>query len=330
VIDRRLFLGALALLAAPLAAEAQQAGKIYRIGFLAPGSATGGDRRPGAAFREGLRELGWAEGQNLLIEYRFAEDQLDRLPDLAAELVRLKVDVIAAVTAAPVLAAKNATGTIPIVMLTVTDPVGRGFVASLARPGGNVTGVTYSVGTETFGKGLEMLREAVPKARRVAILSNPDGRMQSLMMASVTGAARSLGLQLQLVTARGLTEFDRAFAAMRKGGVEALLVVTDPAYLSAGAAARLADLAVKSRLPSMHSQRAAVETGGLMSYGPSIEALFRHSAHLVDKILRGAKPGDLPIEQPTKFELVINLKTAEALGLTIPPSLLQRADQVLA
>ena len=328
-MDRRAFLGALGLLAAPRGGEAQPAGRIYRLGFLATGSAPPRNHAATDAFRAGLREVGWIEGQNLVIEYRGAEGQLDRLPELAAELVRLNVDVIAAATAAPVLAAKNATRTIPIVMLTVTDPVGRGFVASLSRPGGNVTGVTYGVGTETFGKGLELLREAVPKLRRVAVLSNPDGPTQSLMITSVKGAARSLGLQLQLVEARGLAEFDHAFAAMQKSGVEALLVVTDPAYLRPGAATRLADLAAKGRLPSMHSQSAAVDAGGLMSYGPSIAALFRRAAFYVDKILKGAKPADLPVEQPTKFELVINLKTAKALGLTIPPALLARADQVL-
>jgi putative ABC transport system substrate-binding protein len=329
-VDRRAFLGAatLGVFAAPLAAEAQPAGKVYRLGVLAPGSATG-DLRPGAAFRDGLRELGWIEGQNLVIERRFAEGQLDRLPGLAAELVQLKVDVIAAATAAPVLAAKNATRTIPIVMLTVTDPVGRGFVASLSRPGGNVTGVAYGVGADTFGKGLELLREAVPRVRRVAVLCNPDGPGYSVMLTSIKSAARSLGLELQLVEARGPAEFDGAFAAMGKGRVETLLVVTDPAYLLPGAAARLADLAAKSRLPSMHSQRAAVEAGGLMSYGPSIAALFRRAAYFVDKILKGVAPADLPIEQPTAFELVINLRTAKALGLTIPPAVLARADEVL-
>jgi putative ABC transport system substrate-binding protein len=287
-------------------AEAQPAGKVYRIGFLAPGSATG-NLPAFEAFREGLRELGWVEGQNIIIESRFPEGRHDRLPDLATELVWLKVDVIAAATALPVAAAKNATTTIPIVMLTVTDPVGRGFVKSLSRPGGNVTGVTYGVGTDTFGKGLELLREAVPRVRRVAALSNPDSPGQSLMIDSVKGAARSLGLRLQLVDARGPAQFDGAFAAMARGGAEALLVVTDPTYLLPGAAARLADLAIKGRLPSMHSQRPPVEAGGFMSYGPSIAALFRQAAGHVDKILKGARPGDLPVEQPTKFELVINL-----------------------
>jgi putative ABC transport system substrate-binding protein len=328
-VDRRAFIArAVSILAAPCAIAAQPPGKVYRIGYLAPGSATG-DRRPGEAFREGLRELGWVEGQNIVIESRLAEGRLDRLPDLAAELVRLKVDVIAAATALPVMAAKNATTTIPIVMLTVADPVGRGFVASLARPGGNVTGVAYGVGTETFGKGLELLKEAVPKIRRVGVLSNPDGPGQALMITSVKSAARSLGLEIQLVEARGPTQFDDAFAAMVKGRVEALLVVTDPTYLLPGAATRLADLSVKSGLPSMHSQRPPVEAGGLMSYGPSIVALFRRAAVYVDKILKGAKPADLPVEQPTKFELVINLKTAKALGLAIPPAVLARADEVI-
>jgi ABC-type uncharacterized transport system substrate-binding protein len=328
-VDRRGFIaGTLGLLAAPLAAEAQPAGKVHRIGFLGSGSATG-DPRTREAFREGLREFGWVEGQNLVIEYRFAEGQSDRLPDLATELVRLKVDVIAAGPTPPVLAAKKATGTIPIVGMSLTDPVGLGLVASLARPGGNVTGVTYSVGTETFGKGLELLKEAVPKVRHVAVLSNPASPSQSLAIASLKSAARSLGLELLLLEARGPTQLDGAFAAMAKDGVEALFVVTDPTYLLPGAAARLADLAAKSRLPSMHAQRAAVESGGLMSYGPSIVAIYRRGAVYVDKILKGAKPADLPIEQPTKFELVINLKTAKALGLTIPPSLLARADEVI-
>jgi putative ABC transport system substrate-binding protein len=310
------------------AANAQSPGKVYRIGVLGPGSVSG-DRRPLEAFREGLRELGWIEGQNIAIERRLAEGQFDRLPDLATELVRLKVDVIAAATAPAVAAAKSATTTIPIVMLTVADPVGRGFVTSLSRPGGNVTGVTYGVGTDTFGKGLELLREAVPRIRRVAVLSNPDGPTQSLMVTSVKSTARSLGLKLQLVDARGPAQFDGAFAAMAKEGAEALLVVTDPTYLLPGAAARLADLAIKTRLPSMHSQRPPVEAGGLMSYGPSIVALFRRAAGHVDKILKGARPGDLPVEQPTTFELVINLRTAKALGLTIPPTVLARADEIV-
>jgi putative ABC transport system substrate-binding protein len=317
----------LALLATPLA-DAQPAGKVYRVGYLSSGSPTG-DTRARDAFLEGLRELGWVEGKNIVIEQRFAEGRLDRLPDLATELVRLKVDAIAAATASPVIAARNVTPTIPIVMLAVADPVGRRIVASLSRPGGNVTGVAYGVGTDTFGKGLELLREAVPRIRRVAVFSNPDSPGQPLMITSIKGAARSLGLELQLVEARGPAQFDAAFAAMAKGGAEALLVVTDPTYLLPGAAARLADLAARSRLPSMHAQRPAVEAGGLMSYGPSIPALFRRGAVFVDRILKGARPADLPVEQPTRFELVINLKTARALGLTIPPAVLARADEII-
>ena len=329
-MDRRAFIaGTLGLLATPHAAGAQQAGKVHRIGFLGSGSITG-DPRTREAFREGLRELGWVEGQNLVIEYRFAEGRSDRLPDLAAELVRLNVDVIATGPTPPVLAAKKATGKIPIVGMSFTDPVGLGLVASLARPGGNVTGVSYGVGTETFGKGLALLKETVPKVRRVAFLSNPaNNPAQPLVVTSVKSAARALGIELRLLEVRGPAEFDDAFAAMARDGVEALLVQTDPAYLLPGAAPRLADLAVKGRLPSMHAQRAAVEAGGLMSYGPSIVALWRRGAVFVDKILKGAKPADLPIEQPTKFELIINLKTAKALGLTIPPAVLARADEVI-
>ena len=296
---------AVGVLASPPAGEAQPATKVHRVGVLGLGSPAG-DLRPMDTFRDGLRGLGWIEGQNLVIEYRFAEGRLDRLPALAAELVGLKVDVIAAATAAPVVA-RNATRTIPIVMLTVADPVGRGLVASLSRPGGNVTGVAYGVGTETFGKGLELLRETVPKARRVAILSNPEGGNQSVTLTGIRSAGRLLGLELQFVEARGRAEFDAAFVAMGKGGAEALLVVTDPTYVLPGAAASLAELATKGRLPSMHSQRAAVEAGALMSYGPSIVALFRHAASFVDKILKGAQPAQLPVEQPTRFELVVRL-----------------------
>jgi putative ABC transport system substrate-binding protein len=315
-------------LAAPWAVEAQAAGKVYSIGFLGAGSANG-DTRTRDAFREGLRELGWVEGQNLVIEYRFAEGRFDRLPDLAAELVRLKVDAIAAGPTPPVLAAQKATGTIPIVGMSLTDPVGLGLVASLARPGGNVTGVAYSVGTDTFGKGLELLREAVLRLHRVAVLSNPASPSQSLTITSLTSTARSLGIELRLLEASGPAEFDAAFAATATARVEALFVVTDPTYLLPGAAARLAELGIKARLPSMHAQRAAVEAGGLMSYGPSLTAMYRRAAYYVDKILKGAKPANLPIEQPTKFELVINLKTAKALALTIPPAVLARADEVI-
>jgi putative ABC transport system substrate-binding protein len=323
-MDRRAFLaGSAALLAAPLAAEAQQAGKVSRMGFLGLFAGPNFD-----AFRQALRELGWVEGQNLVIDYRSAEGRLDRFPDLAAELVRLKVDIIVAEGTQGVTAAKNATETIPIVMIAGSaDPVGLRFIASLARPGGNVTGLSYSVGPDIASKGLELLKEAVPKVRRVAILSNPANPVQPLFTRELKAAAGALGVQLQLLEARGPDEFDGAFAAMTKERVGALLVVADSMFIFHRA--RLADLAAKSRLPAAFGNRADVEAGGLMSYGPSLRDLWRRAATYVDKILKGAKPADLPVEQPTKFELVVNLKTARSLGLTIPPSILARADQVI-
>jgi len=316
----------LSLILAPLAAGAQQAAKVPRIGFLS--AATSGVSSPVLdAFRQGLRELGWVEGQNIVVDYRFT-DRSDRLPDLAAELVQLKVDIIVAEATQGVAAAKNATETIPIVMISGSaDPVGLGFIASLARPGGNVTGLSYSVGPEIVGKGLELLKEIVPKVRRVAILSNPASPVQPLFIREVKGAARSLGVQLQLLEVRGPNEFEGAFAAMATERVGALLVVADAVFIFHRT--RLADLAARSRLPAAYGTRASVEAGGLISYGPSVRDLFRRSATYVDKILNGAKPGDLPVEQPTKFELVINLKTAKALGLTIPQTILLQADQVI-
>jgi putative ABC transport system substrate-binding protein len=328
-MDRRAFIGTLAggLLAAPLAAGAQQASKVYRIGFLS--AATSSVSSPVLdAFRQGLRARGWVEGQNMVVDYRLTEGRSDRLPDLAAELVQLKVDIIVAEATQGVAAAKNATTTIPIVMISGSaDPVGLGFIASLARPGGNVTGLSYSVGPEIVGKELELLKEIVPKVRRVAILSNPASPVQPLFIREVNGAARSLAVQLQLLEVRGPNEFEGAFAAMAKERVGALLVVADAVFVFHRT--RLVDLAARSRLPAAYGTRPTVEAGGLMSYGPSVRDLFRRSATFVDNILKGAKPGELPVEQPTKFELVINTKTAKALGLTIPPSLLQRADQVI-
>jgi putative ABC transport system substrate-binding protein len=327
-MDRRTFLagtGAV-LLAAPRAAEGQQAKKVYRIGYLSGGSSTAPQHLI-EAFRQGLSELGWVERRNIVIDYRFAEGRLDRLPDLAAELVQLKVDVIVAAPTPPAVAAKNATGAIPIVMISANDPVGQGLIASLARPGGNVTGSSYSVSQEIYGKQLGLLTELVPKVRRVAVLSNPAAPSLVPAIGAVKIAARSLGVQLQFLEARGPNEFDGAFAAMAKEHAGALLVLTDPVFSLHRT--RLADLAAKSRLPAAYTNRLPVEAGGLMSYGPSFPDLWRRAASYVDKILKGAKPGDLPVEQPTKFELVINLKTAKALGLTIPPSLLGRADEVI-
>jgi putative ABC transport system substrate-binding protein len=258
------------------------------------------------AFRQGLRGLGYVEGRNVVIEYRDAEGKPERLPALAAELVRLKVDVIVAEATQGVAAAKTATETIPIVMISGSaDPVGLGFIASLARPGGNVTGLTFSVGPEIAGKQLELLKEIVTKVRRVAILSNPTNPVQSLFISELKVAARSLGLQLHFLEVRGPNEFDGAVAAMATERVGALLVVADGMLIQHRR--RLVDLAARIRLPAAYGVRASVEAGGLMSYGPSVRALFQRGATYVDKILKGAKPADLPVEQPTKFELVINL-----------------------
>ena len=316
---------AISLLVTPLA-HAQLTSKVYRIGFLGSVSATA-NPRPVEAFRQGLRELGWIEGQNIVIEYRWAEGKSDRLPDLAAELVRLKMDVIIAGPSTNTVAAKQATETIPIIMIGVGDPVEQGLIASLARPGGNVTGLSFGVGSGVTGKGLEVLKEALPKVRRVAILSNPANPGNALGVSDVKTVARALGVQLHPLAARGPDEFDGAFAAMAKDRVEALLVIPDPVFNSYRA--RLADLAAKSRLPAAYGYREHVEAGGLISYGPSLPDLWRRAAGYVDRIFKGAKPADLPVQQPTKFELVINLKTAKALGLTIPQSLLLRADEVM-
>jgi putative ABC transport system substrate-binding protein len=327
-MDRRTFITNVArgLVAVPLATQAQQAGRVYRIGYLsaaAPAvSATVID-----AFRQGLRERGWVEGKNFVIDYRFAEGHYDRLPDLAAELVRLNMDVIVAAPTPPAMAASKATRTIPIVMIGVNDPVGLRLVSSLARPGGNVTGLSYSVGQEIYGKQLALLKEVAPKAKRVAILWNPDVTSLTPTMREVSVAARSLELQLQPLGARDPAEFGAAFAAMAKERADGILVIVDPVFSLHRT--QLAALAARSRLPAAYTNRQLVEAGGLMAYGPSFRDLWWRAAMYVDKILKGAKPADLPVEQPTKFELVINLKTAKALGLTIPPALVQRADEVI-
>ena len=318
--------GAVAL---PIGVRAQQAGKVHRIGYLSTGSADPRLANPGPleAFRQGLSELGWIEGQNIVIDYRFAEGQYDRLPSLADELVRLKADVIAASPTPATLAAKKATETIPIVGIAFDNPVQHGLVESLARPGGNVTGLSYSVGPEIFGKDLELLREVIPEIRYVAVLSGPASPNQALFIANIKTAAQSMGLQLLLLEARGPDEFDAAFAAMVKERVVALFVFGDPMFsVHRG---RLADLALQNRLPTMYTNRPHVEAGGLMCYAPNFSDLWRRAATYVDKILKGAKPADLPVEQPTKYELVINLKTAKALGLTVPPAMLARADEVI-
>jgi putative ABC transport system substrate-binding protein len=327
-MNRRRFLmtSVAGVLAAPLAAEGQQAGKVYRIGYLGAGGPA--VLNPPNAFQDALRELGYVEGKNLVIDYRFAEGRYERLPDLAAELVRHKVDIIVTIPTPATVAAKNATETIPIIMISGSvDPVGLGLVASLARPGGNVTGLSYGASAAIFSKGLELLKETVPNVRRVAVLSNPSSPIQPLIIRELNVAGRSLGVQLQLLEVRGPDEFDGAFAAMVKERVGALLVVQDALFNLHRAL--LADLAARRRVPAVYGTRDLVEAGGLMSYGPSVRDLHRRGALFVDKILKGAKPADLPVEQPTTFELVISLKAAKALGLRIPRSVLARADQVI-
>ncbi len=318
---------AVSILAAPLAAEAQPAAKIAHIGYLAPNLAA--SRHLPEAFRQGLRDLGYVEGRNVVIEYRDAEGKFERLSALAAELVALKVDVIVAGGTPAALAAKQATGIIPVVFAGPGDPVTSGLVASLARPGGNVTGLS-SFAPELVGKCLEQLKQAVPGVGRVAALWQPGGlgeRTDKDVLKEAESAARALGVRLQFVEARGPENFDRAFSEMTKARAGALTVL--PGSMFVNERRRLVDLAAKNRLPAVYPWREGVADGGLMSYGPDLADLFRRAAIYVDKILKGAKPGDLPVEQPTKFELAINLKTAKALGLTLPTSLLRRADQVI-
>jgi putative ABC transport system substrate-binding protein len=317
---------ALLLLAPPLTAEAQQAGKVYRVGFLWHSWSTATSQFV-AAFRQGLRELAWVEGQNIVVEDRWGESRSDRLHDLAAELVRLRVDVLVASGAPATRAAKEATTTIPIVSVGVQDPVALGAVQSLARPGGNITGLTLTGGLAIAGKQLELLKETVPGVSRVAVLWNPTNPMLLQQLRDTKIAARSLNVELQPVEARSPDEFDRAFSRIMRGRVEALLVSADAMFGAQGTP--LAHLAARNRLPAMYGLRRNVEAGGLMAYGANELDLFRRAATYVDRILKGAQPADLPMEQPTRFELVINLKAAKALGLTIPPSLLLRADHVV-
>jgi len=327
-MDRRRFIGGVAICfsAAPLAAGAQLAGKIHRIGYLALGGAETAPHQH-AAFWRGLRERGWVEGQNVLVETRRADGNSDRLPALAAELVRLNVELIVATSSAATRAARDATKTIPIVMAASANAVGEGLVNSLARPGGNITGMTLLAGPAIAGKQLELLKEASPTAVRVAALTNPTNRSHAAYTSELRVAARSLGVQLLVLETRSPDQFEGTFAAIVRERTAALLVLTDAMFLSYHR--RLADLAARSRLPALYSQREFVEAGGLASYGPNLVDMFHRAAAHVDKILRGARPGDLPVEQPVKFELVINLKTAQAFGLAIPQSLLLRADEVL-
>jgi len=326
-VDRRAFISGItvSLLAAPLAAVAQPAGRVYRVGILSPGGvpdpsvATAPNLVPGA-----LRELGYVEGRNLVVERRFADGRIDRLPQLTRELVRLQMDVILAAAEPAVQAAKDTTATIPIVMMFGGDPVARGWVASLSRPGGNITGVTTVGETALAGKRLELIKEAVPGAARIAVLTTGAPLTDSLREARQSASA--LRVKLVVVEVQG-TDYDRAFAGMVAERTDALFVLPSPVLTRDRK--QIIERAAKYRLPAIYEWREHAEVGGLMSYGSSIVDLSRHAAAYVDKILKGAKPGDLPIQQPTKYELVINLKTAKALGLTIPPSLLARADQVI-
>jgi ABC-type uncharacterized transport system substrate-binding protein len=312
-----------AAVAWPHAAHAQQSGKVPRIGYLSAAEATPRED----AFRQRLQELGYVEGKTIVVEYRFAEGKFDRLPALAEELVRLEVDLIVAAVTQASLAAKHATRTIPIVFAAVSDPLGTGLVTSLARPGANVTGVA-GMSADIVGKSVELLREATPTVSRVAVIWNPDNAVyQAQMLRDTQLAAGRLGLELHIVAVRSPDEFESAFANIASVQAGALMVLSDPAYFPY--AARMADLAVKSHLPAMHTIREYVVAGGLMSYGANFPALYRRAADYVDKILTGTKPTELPVEQPTKFEFVINLKAAKALGLAIPPTLLAFADEVI-
>jgi len=323
-MNRRAFVTGLgAVLAAPRAAGAQQAGKVYRVGILSPG----GVPERIEAFRDGLRQLGYADSQNVVIEVRDADGKADRLPGLAADLVRLKVDAIVAAGSDAVRAAQQATRTIPIVVAVGGgDLVARGLVGSLARPGGNITGLT-TLSAVIIAKRLQLIKEAVPKATRVAVLWRRDNPAHQPTLKELEGAAASIGVQLQRAEAREAAELDAAFAAMTKGRAGAVLLLGDVLFESQRG--RIADLAARAKLPAMYFAKLFVEAGGLMSYATDQNDLYRRAATYVDKILKGAQPADLPVEEPTKFELVINLRTAKALGLTIPPSLLLRADQVL-
>jgi putative ABC transport system substrate-binding protein len=321
-MDRRAFVtGALAVLAAPLAVYGQTAGKVYRIGFLRRTSP-----EPAAieAFRQGLRELGYVEGQNVIIEQRYAHGAHERLSRLARELLERKVDVLVVDGQLTVQAAREVAGTTPIIFTLVGDPVGAGIVASLARPGGTITGLTSFSG-ELIPKRLQLLREVVPAAR-VGVLYNPPNTA-ARRVEQLTETARSLGLELRPVEARSPEALGDAFGTMSREGVGAVLVWNDAMFVSQRA--RIAELAAQHRLPAVYEDRQFAEAGGLMTYGPNEAANFRRAAAFVDKILKGAKPADLPVEQPTKFELVINMKTAKTLGLTIPQSVLLRADEVI-
>ncbi len=315
---------AVSLVLAPLAAHAQQASKGYRIGFL--GDSPAAFSEPTEAFRQGLRDLGYVEGRNITIEYRWAEGKPERMRELAEELVRLKVDVIIVPGSIYTEAAKRATSTIPIVFLGHADPVATGHATSLARPGGNITGLSIML-TEASVKSLELLKQGVPGLARIAVIFDPATPSHGPILKAVEAAGPLLRLQVQPVAVRSATEFDSAFLAIVQGRADAVLVLTTPLFVAG--AQPLAELALTHKLPSVFTPRENVEAGGLMSYSPDRADYYRRGAIYVDKILKGANPADLPVQQPTRFQLVVNLKTAKALGLTIPESFLSRVDEVI-
>jgi putative tryptophan/tyrosine transport system substrate-binding protein len=322
-VDRRAFLGTLAgsILAAPLAAEAQQAGKIYRIGVISASSPSSDPNWE--VFVEKLRELGYVPGQNVVIERRVGEGRSEISYAAAVELPQGKIDVIWVGGTPGALAVKRTTSTVPVVFIAVSDPLGSGLVASLSRPGGNITGLTH-INKETHEKRVQLVKELIPRVSRIAVLAGPSGR---LTLADTQAAAQALGLQVDVVEVRAADELEAAFSQAGRGSAQALVVLPDALFFAQRL--RIGQLAATNRLPTVFELKGYVSVGGLMSYGADLSEQVRRSAVYVDRILKGAKPADLPVEQPTKFELVINLKTAKALGLTIPPSLLQRADQVI-
>ena len=320
-----LILVAMMLLAVGVTAQAQQPARIHRIGILSPVSGSVFPARV-EAFRQRLRQLGYVEGKNILIEYRYAEGKGERLPDLVAELVRLKVDIIVTIGPSATLAAKKASGTIPIVIASAADPVGTGLVSSLAQPGGNITGLSL-MAPDLDGKRLELLKEAFPKVVRVAFLWQPGGTRGNLTLTEMEAAAKALGLKLLSLQVRGLDDFEGAFARAKKERAQALITTTGG--LINTQRRQVLDFAAKNRLPAIYHYSEFVEAGGLMSYGPDNTDLWRRAADFVDKILKGAKPADLPVQQATKFEFVVNLNAAKQIGLTIPQKMLARADKVI-
>jgi ABC-type uncharacterized transport system substrate-binding protein len=324
---RRAFMALLGGAAAawPLAARAQQAGKIPRVGFMGNSTAALEANLVGP-FRDGLRELGYQEGRNIVIEYRWADGKYERFPALVAELLAVPVDVIVTAGTPATLAVKKATSRVPLVMIAVGDPVGTGIVPTLARPGGNITGLS-SIAPDLEGKRLELLREVIPKLSHVTLFLNPLNPFHAVSMRQAFAAAQALGIKLQALEVRTSGELEGAFAAIVRTKPDALLILADRVFLHNRK--RVMDFATEQRLPSVNAYREVVEAGGLMSYGPSYEDMHRRAADYVDKILKGAKPGDLPVEQPTKFTLILNLKSARALGIDVPPMLIARADEVI-